>query len=157
MALDKDKGESQGGVRNCEKLHMMKTGSCHFFIWLQMGCVKRKSVFEHAQNVWIYIIMYMRKVSFGHLLFIETFYNIQWFRLRAVKALIRLRGCAVWSRPSLSSYARRHVFAYTYLGMLKQTSQSHTLCEGHLQEMLVFVSLMQSSKSIWTSDSTKKK
>ena len=28
-----------------------------------------------------------------------------------MKALIRLRGCAVWSGPSLSAYARTHVFA----------------------------------------------
>ena len=31
--------------------------------------------------------------------------------LRTEKALIRLRGCIGWSWPSLSSYARRHVFA----------------------------------------------
>ena len=28
---------------------------------------KRKSAFEHAQNVWIHIILHMRKVSSGHL------------------------------------------------------------------------------------------
>ena len=34
----------------------------------------------------------MHKVSSGHLLFIHTFYSIQWFCLRAVNTLIRLRG-----------------------------------------------------------------
>ena len=29
-----------------------------------------------------------------------------------MKALIRLRGCAVWSGPSLSAFAQRHVFAW---------------------------------------------
>ena len=39
------------------------------------------------------------------------FRSIQWFCSRTVKALIRLRKCAVWSEPSLSACARRHVFA----------------------------------------------
>ena len=43
----------------------------------QMGRVKRKSVFEHAQNVRIPIILHMRKVSSGHLLYIETFKRIK--------------------------------------------------------------------------------
>ena len=30
--------------------------------------------------------------------------------LRTAKGLIRLRGCAVWSDPSLSAYTRRHFF-----------------------------------------------
>ena len=74
-----------------------------------MCLVKRKSAFEHAQNVRIHINMHMRKLSSGHLLSIETFYSIQWFCLQTAKALIRLRGCAGWSGPSLSAYTRRHV------------------------------------------------
>ena len=41
-----------------------------------MGRVKRKSAFEHAQNVRIHIILHMRRVSSGQLLSIETFYSI---------------------------------------------------------------------------------
>ena len=40
-----------------------------------------------------------------------NFYSIQWFCLRTVKALIKLRGCAGWSGASLVAYARRHVGA----------------------------------------------
>ena len=29
-----------------------------------------------------------------------------------MKALIRLRGCAVWSGPSLSTYAPKHIFKW---------------------------------------------
>ena len=42
---------------------------------------------------------------------LHTFCNIQWFGQRTVTALIRLRTRAVWSGPSLSAYARGHVFA----------------------------------------------
>ena len=41
--------------------------------------------------------MRMRNGLFGHLLSIETWFSIQWFCLRTAKAMIRLRGCAVWS------------------------------------------------------------
>ena len=41
--------------------------------------VKRKSAFEHAQNVLIHIILHMRKVLSEHLLSIKTFYSIQCF------------------------------------------------------------------------------
>ena len=54
----------------------------------------------------------MHKLSSGHLLSIETFCSSQWFWLLAAKALIRLRGCAIWSGPLLSAYARRLVFAW---------------------------------------------
>ena len=67
-----------------------------------MGRVKRKSAFKHAQNVRIHIILHMRRVSSGHLLSIETFYSNQWFYKLTIKALIRLRGCAVWSGTLLS-------------------------------------------------------
>ena len=42
-----------------------------------MGHVKRKSTYEHAQNVRINITLRMRKVLFGSLLFIITFCSIQ--------------------------------------------------------------------------------
>ena len=38
--------------------------------------------------------------------------GLQWFCLRTAKVLIRLQGCAGWSGPSLSAYARRQVFAW---------------------------------------------
>ena len=44
-----------------------------------MGRVKRKNAFDNAHNEWIHIILHMRKASPGPLLFIETFYSIQWF------------------------------------------------------------------------------
>ena len=44
-----------------------------------MGRVKQKSVFKHAQNVWIYIILHMHEVSSEYLLSMETFYSMQWF------------------------------------------------------------------------------
>ena len=77
-----------------------------------MGCAKPKSFFEHAQNVWIQIIMRMIKVSSGPLFFMHAFYSIQYFCWRTVKALIRLRACASWSGPLLYAYARRHIFAW---------------------------------------------
>ena len=51
-------------------------------------------------------------------------FSSKWFCLRIAKALIRLRGCAGWSGPSLSAYAWRHglfawrgpCFASRYLG-----------------------------------------
>ena len=78
-----------------------------------MGRVKRKCAFEHAQNERINIILRKRKVSSGPLFFIDTFYGIHWFCKRRAKAQIRLRERAVWSGPSLSAYARRHVFAWS--------------------------------------------
>ena len=56
-----------------------------------------------------------RKVSFQHLFSINTFYSVNWFCMRTAKALIRLRGCAGWSGPSLCEHAqwRRPVFMYT--------------------------------------------
>ena len=71
-----------------------------------------KSVFKHMQNAHVQIILRMRKVSSGPFLSFHTFCCIQWFCYRTVKALFRLRGCAGWSGPSLSAYARRHVFAW---------------------------------------------
>ena len=43
------------------------------------GRIWQKSVLEHAQNVGIYIILHMHKVSFSPLLSTDTFYCIQWF------------------------------------------------------------------------------
>ena len=42
-----------------------------FYSVIEMGRVKRKCVFEHAQNVQTQIILCMRKVSSGHLLSIH--------------------------------------------------------------------------------------
>ena len=39
----------------------------------------KKSSFEDAQNMRIHIILHMRKVSYGPLLPIDTFYSIQLF------------------------------------------------------------------------------
>ena len=47
---------------------------------LYFGRPKQKSTFEHAQNAaHIQILLHMRKVSYGHLLFINTFWSIQQF------------------------------------------------------------------------------
>ena len=45
------------------------------------------------------------------LLIVDTFYNIQIFWKRAMKAQIRLRECAAWSGPSLSAYKIRTFFS----------------------------------------------
>ena len=74
--------------------------------------VKRKRAFGHAQNAQIQIILRRSKVSFGPLLSIHTFCSIQWFCKWTVKALIRLRGCAGWSVPWLSTYNGSHVFEW---------------------------------------------
>ena len=89
-----------------------------------MVCVKRKSVFEHAQNAQIQTILYMRKVSIGHLLSIYTFCSIQWLCLRIVKAFIRLRECAGWSGPSLSKYTFSHGTAHMEVAMPRQACAS---------------------------------
>ena len=88
-----------------------------------------------AHNVRVHIILYMRKVSTGHLLSNETFYSSQWFCLRTVKALIRLCGCAGWSGPSQSAYARTHVFSCRrpYLNR-----KWYGICLAFLNECLVW-------------------
>ena len=48
--------------------------------------------------------MHNRAVSPGPLLSVDIFTR-QWFCKRTEKALIRLRACAVWSGPSLSTHA----------------------------------------------------
>ena len=53
-----------------------------------MGCVKRTNTFELVQNA-----------HSGHPAHAQT-----------VKTLIRLRKCAGCAGPSLSTYARRHIF-----------------------------------------------
>ena len=71
-------------------------------------------------------------VSSNYLLSIETFYSIQRFCLRTAKALVRLRGCAGWSGPSLSVYARRHVFVwrglYFTVYIYSHPFMDYTLC-----------------------------
>ena len=101
---------------------------------------KRKSPFKHAQTVRIHIILDMRKILSGHLLSIETFYIIQWFCIRAAKVLIRLRGCAVWSRPSLYAYVRTYVFASLFFAPTI-TSWSFPL-ESMQTKLLVDVSVI---------------
>ena len=46
--------------------------------WVIWTSSCEKVAFAHAQNVRIYIILHMRKVSSGHLFTIKTFYSIQW-------------------------------------------------------------------------------
>ena len=48
----------------------------------------------------------------GTLLYFIIFYNTQWFYTWTVTVLIRLRGCAGWSGPSLSAYAKRCIFTW---------------------------------------------
>ena len=76
-----------------------------------MGRAKRKVVFEHAQNVRIHIILCMHKVSSGPLLSIDTFYSIQWFRWQQ-RPWSDCANAQADLAPSLSAYARRHVFAW---------------------------------------------
>ena len=84
-----------------------------------VGRIKRKSAFEHAQNVRIHIIRCMHKVSSGSLFSIDTFYSIQWFWQRTAKALIRLRSRAVWSGPSLFTHAPKAHFNWRGSGYLR--------------------------------------
>ena len=99
--------------------------STDFFTWLgrfsrypwnvshvHLSRARRKSALGHAQNVRIYIILRMRKVLSGHLVSIDTFYSFQQCLQRTAKALLRLQGCAGWSWPSLSVYARTQIFAW---------------------------------------------
>ena len=44
--------------------------------------------------------------------YLIIFYSTRWFYKRTVKVQIRLRGCAVWSGPTLSAYVRTRVFAW---------------------------------------------
>ena len=65
--------------------------------------IKRNSAFEHAQIVWIHIILHKRSLSSGHLLSAETFDSIQRVCLQTAKAQIKLCMRAVYSGPSLSA------------------------------------------------------
>ena len=65
----------------------------------------------------IQIILCMLKELARPIISIHTFYCNHWLWSRTVKALIRIRGCEGWSvpsesGPSLSTYIRRHVFAW---------------------------------------------
>ena len=90
----------------------------HFFqaytIWNvgYMGSIKRKSAFEHACADSDYPVQACSNYPSGPLFSSHTYCGIQWFCKRTVKALVRLRGCAGWSGPSLSAYAWRQVFAW---------------------------------------------
>ena len=81
----------------------------NFFFKYHMNLAKRKSAFEHAQNVRIYLRM--RKIFSWSLLSIDNFSRILWFWQRIAKNLIRLRECAVWSGPSLSAHAPKETFS----------------------------------------------
>ena len=63
---------------------------------LVYGPFERKRPFEHAQNAQIATILRKRKVSSGPLLSIHTFFSINNFCKWKVKALIRLRECAIY-------------------------------------------------------------
>ena len=95
---------------------------------LYLGRVERKIAFEHAQSAQILIILHMRKVSSGLLLFINTvFFNEEqkprWYNIYTDAQVDDINGCAGWSRPSLSAYARRHVVtAHLYLQRSLRTS-----------------------------------
>ena len=77
-----------------------------------MGHVKRKSAFEHAQNVRIHIILHMCKVSSGHLLPIEPFCRIQWFCSRTAMTQSRLCVCLL-SAHDPKAYSRLVGFVCT--------------------------------------------
>ena len=83
--------------------------SIYLFDWCNVDSQYRTKM-GHAQNMRIHISRHMRKISSGQFLPIEIFYSIPWFCLRTENALIRLRGCAGWSGPSLFAYARRLIF-----------------------------------------------
>ena len=88
-----------------------------FFFFFQaldnIWTVSREKVPSNIHKMHSQIILCMRNVSSGLLLSIHTFCSSQCYCLRTVKVLIRLRGCAVWSGPSLSAYyAQRHVFVW---------------------------------------------
>ena len=104
---------SQSGHSTTEPL-------CRCFLWrnkkdISIYLMKKAAYLllcsKHAQNVWIHIILHMRKISSSHLLSTETFYGIQSFCLLTTKALIRQHRCAGRSGPSLSAYIRRHHFS----------------------------------------------
>ena len=78
----------------------------------ELGQVKRKCTFEHAQNTQMQIILRMRKVSSGPWFSIHTLCSIQLGCKRTLKVLIRLQGCVGWPGPSLSAYVRRQAFPH---------------------------------------------
>ena len=107
-----------------------------FFFIIIWALSSKKKAFEHAQKVQTRIILHMCKVSSMHLLFIETFYSIQWFCLWTAKALIRLHGCTGWSGSSLSTYTWRH-FHMALLIYEQQRPWSNTTSMQHDQGLLI--------------------
>ena len=97
-----------------DKKHIIYQMDHRILRMLEGACfpVSENKRLQACANALIHIILHLRRVSFGHLFSIETFYSIQWFCLRTANALIRLRRFAGWSWPSLSAYARRHFFAW---------------------------------------------
>ena len=82
-----------------------KDKSVHRSVWAASSKKVRASMRKMHEQ----IILRMRKVLSGSLHSIHTFCSIQWFCYRTVKTLIRLRGSAGLSGPSLSAYAQIHV------------------------------------------------
>ena len=78
----------------------------------------------------------MRNISSGPLLSIQTFCSIQWFCLRTLKALIRLREGAGWSGPSLFAYARRPVFAQR--GPMHRADRLYHLRDRIISDQITF-------------------
>ena len=76
-----------------------------------MDHAKQNCDFRHAHKEQIHIHPAHAQIHPGICAPLITFYNVQWFVEGTVKTLIRLRGSAGWSGPSLSDYARSHVFA----------------------------------------------
>ena len=60
----------------------------------------------------IHIILRMCNVSYGRLLYIETFYSILSFCLQTTEALIGLCACAGWLGLRYLQMPRRHVCAW---------------------------------------------
>ena len=82
--------------------------------WINIWAMPSEYVSSSMCKMHIFgFILRMSKVPPGPLLpllSIHTFCSSQWFCWGRVKALIRLRGCAVWSGPSLSKYDRKYIF-----------------------------------------------
>ena len=70
------------------------------------------------------------------LLCISIFYSIQWSNKRAVKALIRLRKCAVWSELSLSAHDTNIHFLIAQL--ISQKRKPELACAPWAELLLFF-------------------
>ena len=93
-------------------VNLSNCGAVYAHVCPHLGSVKQKSAFEHAQNLHSDHPCACAKGHPGIVLSIHIFCSIQLSCSWTVNALIRQRGCVGWSGPSLSAYARRHVFAW---------------------------------------------